>query len=136
MFRENIKTSDRVISAFTYATGGTVGIIWMIFCAVTKRPMSKFMLFNIYQSAFLSIFLYLASVLLQMAYNLLIMVPGIKILANIVYITFFTQFFYNWSVIGVMIFLTYVYLIFASIFGKIAYLPWISNIIMYQLGRF
>ena len=53
MFNENIKISDKIISVLSYLTGGLIGIIWQIYCAIRKKMMTKFLIFNIYQSVFL-----------------------------------------------------------------------------------
>ena len=136
MYDENLILPDKIISAVTYMTGGLVGILWLIFCAITKHPISKYVMFNIYQAAFLGFFIYISGMLLAMIYNILIMIPIINILANFINIYLFTPIFYNWSIVGVLILSVYVYLVVFSLLGKLGKLPWISGIILYQLGRF
>ena len=136
MFSESIKISDKIISALSYLTGGLAGIVWQIYCAVTKKTMTKFLLFNIYQSVFLSLLLYFANLLFGMIYNLLVMIPFINILANSIYFALYSPVYYRWSIVGLILFGMYIYLMLFAILGRISYLPWVSNIILYQLKRF
>ena len=136
MFKESIKVSDKIISAFSYMSGGFVGFLWLIFCSVTKKQMNKFMLFNVYQSIFLALIIYFINLLFSMVYHLLVMIPFIKILANSIYFAIYSPVYYGWSIVGLILFGMYIYLILFSILGRIAYLPWVSNIILYQLNRF
>lgn len=132
----NVQTSDKILSVLTYITGGTIGFLWMIICAIKKNPVSKYLLFNIYQAIFLGLFIYLSSIILTMIYNILIMVPFINILVNFIYINLFSPIAYSWSLIEILILFLYIYLVIYSVFGKMAKIPWISNIILYQLNRF
>ena len=136
MFREDIKVSDKIISVLSYMTGGFAGFLWLIFCSVTKRKMNKFMLFNVYQSILLALLIYFINLLFGMVYHLLIMIPFINIFANFLYFALYTPVYYGWSIVGLVLFGMYIYLILFSVLGRIAYLPWISNIILYQLNRF
>ena len=136
MFREDIKVSDKIISVLSYMTGGFAGLLWLIFCSVAKKQMNKFMLFNVYQSILLALLIYFINLLFKMVYNLLIMIPFIKLLANSLYFVLYNPIYYRWSIIGLILFGMYLYLILFSILGRIAYLPWVSNIILYQLNRF
>ena len=136
MFKEDIKVSDKIISVLSYMTGGFAGFLWLIFCSVTKRQMNKFMLFNVYQSILLALLIYFINLLFGMVYHLLIMIPFIKLLANSLYFILYNPIYYGWSITGLILFGMYLYLILFSVLGRIAYLPWVSNIILYQLNRF
>ena len=131
-----ISLSDKIISALTYLTGGLAGIIWQIFCVVTKRPMSKFLLFNIFQSIFLGIFLFLLNIIITLAVGLLVIIPGVRILVNYLNLLLSTPVIYNLSVVGLIIFVVYLYMIVFSLMGRCAYIPWVSKIIEYQINRY
>lgn len=136
MYKETVNLPDRILSFATYITGGGIGVLWLIFCALTSRRISKFLMFNIYQSAFLALFLFLAKVLLVCIYNILILIPFIKILVNIIYKTLFIPIFYTFSPVDILIYTVFVYLSVCSILGVIGRLPFISKIILYQIERF
>ena len=128
--------SDKLISVFSYMTGGFAGIIWQIYCAVTKKHMTKFLLFNIYQAVFLSLLIYMSYLLLMMVYHLLVMIPFINVLVNSLYFALLSPILYKWSLIELVLLIVYIYLMAFSFIGRYAILPWVSNIILYQLKRF
>ena len=131
-----VSTADRIISALSYGTGGFAGVIWWILSVLLlKKHVSKFLMFNIFQSMFISFTLYIVNILLSLLLGLLVMIPFINILANYVNFIITTPVFYNLSAIGLILFVTYMYLIVFSIMGKYAMLPWFSKIILYQLDR-
>ena len=136
MFSENITVKDRLISVISYLTGGLAGIIWQIICVIAKKPVTKFLLFNIYQSIFLSLLLYVINLLFGMVYFLLVKIPFIAILANYIYYAVYTPVYQGWSIVGLILTSMYVYLMLFSLLGRYAILPWVSNIILYQLKRF
>ncbi len=137
MYREeNISTPDRLISAGTYITGGTIGVLWLIFCALTRKGMTKFLMANIYQSVFLALFYFIARILLISIYNILIMIPVVKIVANIIYLALFAPIYYQVSIMNIIIFAVLAYLVISSLFGKIGKLPWVSDIIAYHINRY
>ena len=136
MQNEDVQLPDRILAAATNVTGGTIGVLWLIFCAITRRTMSKFLMFNIYQSAFLALFFYLAGILLIFIYNILIMVPFINIVVNAIYLSLFTPVYFHLSIMSMLIFIIYVYLFVCAMFGVYGKLPYISKIILYQLERF
>ena len=126
---------DRLVSGSTYLTGGFVGFIWLIGCAILKKETSRFLLFNIYQAICLSLFIYVINLLSVVIHDLLILVPGVRILVNSLWMFLYSPIFYNWSIVGLIVFIIYLYLMVVSLFGKIPYFPWISKIILYQIDR-
>lgn len=136
MFEQKETPIERIISALTYPTAGMVGILWQIFCVMTKRPMSKFVVFNIYQSVFLAIFLFLVFTISGMAYDLMIKIPLINVLANYFALLLNAPIIVGFSILQLILYVMYLYLIGLSLFGKYAYIPWVSNIILYQINRF
>lgn len=136
MYNNKINVSDRIVSVLTYITGGFVGVIWLIYCSLKRKPMTKFILFNIYQSIFLSLFLYIANLLFNMVYHLLAAIPFISRIINGLYFALYSPIYLGWSIVGLILLLMYIYLMLFSLLGKTAYIPWVSNIILYQLKRF
>lgn len=139
MFKDNITFADKIISVLTYLTGGFAGFLWMIFCTISKKQMNKFMLFNVLQSIFLALFIFVVNMLLGLVYNLLIMIPiaFFNRFTNAVFSLIYSpMYFGRWSVVGIILLGMYIYLMLFSLLGRFAYLPWVSNIIIYQLNRF
>ena len=135
MLENRVTIIDRLVSGSTYLTGGFVGFIWLIGCAILKKETSRFLLFNIYQAICLSLFIYVINLLSVVIHDLLILVPGVRILVNSLWLFLYSPIIYNWSIVGLVIFIIYLYLMIVSLFGKIPYFPWISKIILYQIDR-
>ena len=133
---EEIYLVDRIIAVASILSGGTLGVLWLIFCAVTKRSMTKFLMFNIYLSVFLSLFLYILGILVEFAYNLAIQIPYIKVLANMLYLGAFQPLYQGFSIVNGVIFIIYFYMVICAISGKYAKLPWVSNLIAGQIDRY
>ena len=133
---ENISFSDRIVSAGSYITGGLIGVIWQVICAVRRKAVSRFLIFNIFQSVFLSLFIFILNLLLSFTVRLLIMIPIINKITNMVILTLFSPVYYGWSIIGFIILTIYVYLSLCSLAGKYPYLPWVSKIITDNINRY
>ena len=136
MNNTNVKFTDRIIAVISYITAGFGGLLWIIYCNMLKKSISAFLLFNIYQAIVVTLFLYFANILLGLLHDLLIMIPYVRILVNTIRLTLTSPIYYNWSIIGLAIFVLYLYMILMTLAGKIAKIPFISDIIMYQLDRF
>lgn len=127
---------DRILSVACYITFGMAGLGWLIICAVLKKQISTFGLYNIYQSIFLSIVLYIISWLCQIAVGLLSAVPILdKLTFN--FVLYFTQtpIYFNRSLSGLIITAIVIYLCVFAFFGKFPYLPVISDVINKNLRR-
>ena len=136
MQKINAAPIDKIISALSYITGGLVGFIWLIGCTLLKKRISKFLLFNIYQAICLSLFIGFFNILFVLIHDLLIMIPIVNVLINSLWLALNSPVLYGRSILGIIIFIIYVYLALMTLIGKVAYLPWISKIIMYQIDRF
>ena len=130
-----ISTGDRIISVLTYFTGGSAGFIFLIVFLILKKMPSKFLLFNIYQSIFISFGLFILSILYNLAMDLFIRIPFIKILANYINLAISAPVFYGLSIAGLILFIVYLYMSVFSLMGRYAYVPWVSKIILYQIDR-
>ena len=55
MYNDHPTLLEKVISALTYLSAGFVGFVWIIIMAVRRTYPSKFVMFHIMQSIFLSL---------------------------------------------------------------------------------
>lgn len=131
-----IKPLDKAIVIGSYLTGGWIGIFWQIFCAIKKRPLTKFLIFNIYQSIFLSLLLVLAGWLFSGIEYIINFIPYINTLFNQIAGIFIYPAIFNRSIIELLIFTLYFYIIACCLFGKITRVPKMSEIILYQVNRY
>lgn len=131
----NISLIDKLISIFTYYTFGGVGVIWFITCTVTKTHLPKFTKYHILQSIFLSIILYLLTLLIEIGVSFTISLPIIgDVIKKIIIFTAQTPIYLGFSLINYAIFITITYLAIFALFGKYSYFPYISEMVKTNLG--
>ena len=56
-----VQIMERIISALSYLTFGMAGVVWIIVSYIVKNRMSAFCSYNVYQSIFFAIFIYILS---------------------------------------------------------------------------
>lgn len=126
---------ERIVAALSYLTMGFVGFVWLIIGLFTKTRLTKFLQYHIFQSIFISIAYVLLSMFLGFVVNILSLIPFInKIVAQL---TFFLNMplLFGYSLIQALIYALMIYLAVTSFAGKYSYLPYISNIINYNVKR-
>lgn len=131
----NNTITDRVVSVLSYYTFGIFSIIWIIFANVTKKRISPFLSFNLYQSIFVSVCLAVVSLIYSIAINFISVIPFIGNLAKS-FDLFFNQtpLYFTFSISGLLVTILATYLAIMSLLGKKPYLPVISDIITSNFG--
>ena len=126
---------DRIISLLAYFTFGIFSIIWIIFANMTKKTMSTFLSFNLYQAIFISVVLAVISYIYSIAINILSVVPFINNIARW-FDVFFNQtpLYFTFTISGLLVTILVVYLSIMSLLGKKAYIPVVSDIISSNFG--
>src|SRR5574344_68092 len=117
---------EKIISGATYLTGGAVGFIWIILAFITKRRLTPFLMFNIYQSFFLFVGFFLVSKLLEVVLHILSFIPFVNILVSTL-TYYFTVPLFGMGIIDFLILVVIVYLSLFAFMGKYSYLPWVSD---------
>lgn len=128
--KPSIDMTERVLSAFSYLTSGTVGFIWLVVIHIQGKQLSSFAKYNVFQSIFLSILIYIAGILLNICISVMQIIPFVGILvANIVY--YLNQFplLLGFSLIQFSIIAVFSYLAFCSFVGKYGRIPWVSDMV-------
>jgi len=118
---------ERILSAGTYLTAGGVGFVWLIIAAFARKNVTKFLMYHILQSIFLSIAFFLLSVLGQLVYVILYRIPLINAIPYLLNMPI--SFLLGLSIIQVFTTTIMLYLAITSAMGYYSYLPWVSNII-------
>ena len=131
----NILLIDRIVSALVYFTFGMFGIVWLIFANVTQKRISSFLMFNIYQSIFVSICLCIFSYIYNIAANLMMAIPFIKKFV-VAFDIFFnrTPLYYTFTLSGFIITILVSYLVIMSLMARKPKLPVISDIVSKNFG--
>ncbi len=125
-----VQIMERIISMLSYITFGMAGVVWIIVCYITKNQMSGFCSYNVYQSIFFALFIYIFSLFCSIVSGLLSAVPFLGDLIN--KFTLFiagTPVYFGYSLWGLLIFVIVCYLAIFSLFGRYPYLPFISDVI-------
>lgn len=131
----NPKLSDRIISILAYYTFGIFSIVWIIFANVMKKPISKFLSFNLYQAIFISVVLAVISLIYSIAINLLSVIPLIGGFAR-AFDIFFNQtpIYFTFTISGFFVTLIVTYLSALCLIGKKPYIPFVSEIVSSNFG--
>ncbi len=126
---------DRIISILAYFTFGIFSIIWIVFANMTRKTMSSFLTFNLYQAIFISVVLAVISLIYSIAINLLSVIPFVGNLARW-FDVFFNQtpLYFTFTISGLIVTMLVIYLSIMSLLGKRAYLPIVSEIISSNFG--
>ena len=123
---------ERILSAATYMIAGGVGFIWLVIAALSRKTVTKFLMYHILQSIFLSILFVLISFLGEMIYVILYKIPLINAIPYLLSMPI--SIFFGLSVIQLFTTVVILYLAITSGMGYYSYLPWVSNIIKGNMG--
>jgi len=130
--RPNIDMPERILSSLTYLTSGMVGFVWLIVVHLQGKSLSPFARFHIFQSIFLSILIYVASILLNILASVVQIIPFFGTLVmNIVYylVQYPLPLAGGQSIIGLAFILLYGYLAFYAFTGRFGRVPWVSDMV-------
>lgn len=115
------------------------GFVWLVLGAIMKQSLRPFIKYHIYQSIFLSILFFIVSNFLILVVNMLQVIPVINLLAGAISYFFAVSIislgFLHLSIVQIGIFALVVYLSVGVINNKYSYLPWVSDIIKFNIGR-
>lgn len=119
---------DKLLCAVSYPTMGLVGFVWLIFAMIVGKPPKYFVRFNIYQSIFISILLYLASIIFNIILGLVKIIPFIG--SVILFFEFYLlqyPILFGYSLIESAVLILVAYLTISSLMGRCPEIPWVSD---------
>ena len=123
---------ERILSAATYLTAGGVGFVWLIIAAFLRKQVTKFLMYHILQSIFLSILFFLISVLANLVFVILYKIPIINAIPYLLNMPL--TFALGLSIIQIFTTTVIIYLAVTSFMGYYSYLPWVSSVIKGNTG--
>ena len=130
-----VALSDRLISILAYYTFGIFSIIWIVFANLTKKRITSFLMFNLYQAIFVSVVLAVISLLYSIAINFMMAIPFVGKLASVFDIFFNkTPLYFSFTVSGLIVTLLVTYLSFMALIGRKSYIPFVSEIVKENFG--
>ena len=123
---------ERILSVATYVTAGGVGFVWLIIAAFMRKQVTKFLMYHIMQSIFISILFFLVSLLSELVFVILYKIPIINAIPYFVNMPL--PFIFNLSIIQTITTTIILYLAIMAGLGYYSYLPWVSDIIKGNTG--
>ena len=123
---------ERILSAGTYLTAGGVGFVWLIIAALARKHVTKFLMYHILQSIFLSILFVALSFVGEMLYVILYRIPLINAIPY--FLSMPISVFFGLSIVQCFTTSIILYLAVTSGMGYYSYLPWVSDIIKGNAG--
>ena len=124
---------ERILSAATYLTAGGVGFVWLILAAFMRKQVTRFLMYHIMQSIFISILFFLVSILCELVFVILYKIPLINALPYLINMPL--PFVFGLSIVQIFTTTIILYLAITSGMGYYSYLPWVSTIIKGPTGR-
>jgi len=124
---------EKIISVLSYYTFGIVGFIYIIIALIMKQGLRPFIRYHIFMSIFLSLLIYVISMILIGIINISGFVPYLNALVGTISFILQKEFLnlgiFHFSIINLCITGLYTYLSIGAILGKYSYLPWATKII-------
>ena len=137
MYQQNEpRMIERIIAPLSYLTAGLVGFVWLIIATFSKyKGVRPFLKYHIFQSIFLYLAYFLLCYFLGALLNILSIIPFINVVVLRINFYLNMSLVFGYSAIQILCYTVVFYLVITSFQGKYSYLPWISNIIDYNVGR-
>lgn len=133
--KTEVNMVDRIVSVLTYYTMGIFGLIWLVFSALTKRRISSFLAFNLYQSMFILAIISIFSLVYNIALNILSVVPFIgQMFIKLDIFLNQTPLYFTFTITGLIFTIFVTYLALLALLGKKPYVPYVSEIIKTNFG--
>ena len=124
---------ERIIAVTSYLTMGFVGFIWLIVGLIRQSHLTKFLQYHIFQSIFISLAYVLICYVLGFLLNILSLIPFINLVAAQIALVLNAPIIFGFSIIQTAIYLLLFYLAGTSAMGKFTRIPWVSDIISYNV---
>lgn len=128
-------TIERVVCAASYLSMGFIGFIWLIISALMGKRPSQYARYHVYQSIFISILVYIISLVGGILLSIVKFIPfiGGLVLSLVFWLTQAPLVLNSFSIVHFVLTITILYLAIDSFRGKFTQLPWISDMVR-QLG--
>ncbi len=126
---------EKIIAVLSYCTAGIVGFVWFLIGHFMKLNLRPFLKYHIYQSIFISVLFSVGVYILDFLFSILARIPFIKNIVGIISFIFIVPIIGNLSLLYIIIILLALYLCVGVLLNRYSYIPWVSNVIKYNIGR-
>lgn len=130
---------EKIVSVLSYYTFGLVGLLYLIIALIKKQGLRSFIRYHVFMSIFISITIYIVSIVLMFVIDILGFIPFLRpflfslvVLCQTAIISFLGA---KISITTIAVYGLLTYLAGGALLGKYTYLPWVSNVINYNLHR-
>ena len=120
---------DRIVAAVSYMTAGIAGIVWLLVCALRKNMPDRFLMFHIKQSVFVSLCYIALNFLFNVFIKILEFIPFVNRLVRQIVYLFNMPLLAGYSVMQIIIYGIFLYLVVSAALGYYSYLPYITKFI-------
>ncbi len=124
---------EKAIAGLSYLTMGFVGFIWLLIGFFTKSNLRPYLKYHIFQSIFISFAFFVLGWLLSLVMTILSIIPFVNQLVLQLTFYFNAPFIFGFSLIQIFMYCLIGYLVVTSVKGQYSYLPWISDIVKYNV---
>ncbi|MGN0015020.1 MAG: hypothetical protein ACI37T_06340 [Candidatus Gastranaerophilaceae bacterium] len=130
---------EKIVAVLSYYSFGLAGLIYLIIALIQKQGLRPFLRYHVFMSIFISILIYIISMALIFVINILEFIPFVKAvvfaITTMFQVVFFSFWIFQFSISSLLITGLITYLAVGAIMGKYTYLPWVSEIINYNLRQ-
>lgn len=130
---ETVTPVDKLISIATYLTMGLAGFIYLIIITLQKATMKPFLKYHIMQSIFVSILLYVITLIAQIIVGVARHVPFVNDIIATMLGILMGPLVFGFSVLNALVVCLIIYLCIGAIRSKYSYIPWVSDNIKQML---
>ncbi|MCM1338165.1 MAG: hypothetical protein NC191_00660 [Muribaculaceae bacterium] len=130
---EQVKLTDKIFSTASYISAGWAGMIILVIMYFLRKTPSKFLQFNVFQSIFISLSLYVISKCLELIAGILSYIPLINTLTAQIGFLLNRPFFGEYSLLQTFLIAIILYGCTFSLMGKKPRIPGVSKIIDYAV---
>ncbi|HBG49525.1 MAG TPA: hypothetical protein DDW90_08505 [Cyanobacteria bacterium UBA9971] len=130
--KKYIDMPDRVLSTLVYAPfwGWLISLGWLIVSHIKGKSLSSFARFNIFQSIFISILIFIFDKLIGIIYNTIGIIPFIgNIIQDIIYYPILYPLIMGFPLYQLALIILYGYLMFYAFTGRFGRVPWVSDMV-------
>jgi len=122
---------ERIPAALVYSPiGWIVCLGWLLYAHLKGMNLSIYARFNIFQSIFLAILIYIFNIIVGIIYNVVGFIPFLgNLIQNIIYYPVLCPLIFGYSLFNFAMIAIYVYLFLFALTGRCGRIPYVSKII-------
>jgi hypothetical protein len=130
---------EKIVAVLSYYTFGFAGLLYLIIALIKKQGLRPFLRYHVFMSIFISILIYIVSIALIFIINILGFIPFVRAILFSLTVMFQSELIsfgiFHFSLVTLLIMGLLTYLSVGAVLGKYTYLPWVSEVINYNMRQ-